>query len=51
MRQEPNIHSAPAKNSPCLSVNNPTDGDDLKLRFGVCHISCIVSVSFDYLYP
>ena len=29
MRREPNIHSASAKNSPCLSVNNPTDGDDL----------------------
>ena len=42
MRREPNIHSAPAKNSPCLSVNNPTDGDDLKLRFGVCHIIGVI---------
>ena len=44
MRREPNIHSAPAKNSPCLSVNNPTDGDDLELRFGVCHIIGVIEL-------
>ena len=54
MRREPNIHSAPAKNSPCVYVPPLCSKKDFCVFMGYTSkiiFGSTVSVGFGYLYP
>ena len=54
MRREPNVHSAPAKNSPCVYVPPLCSKKDFCVFMGYTSkiiFGSTVSVGFGYLYP